>query len=52
MAPAKNMVKPVGEWNRYTLTLKDRLLQVDFNGLGFIIQILNNFLRRHFSITD
>lgn len=37
MAPAKNMVKPAGEWNRYTLTLKARLLTVDFNGQRTIV---------------
>ncbi len=37
MGPAKNMAKPAGEWNRYTLTLKDRLLQVDFNGQRIIV---------------
>lgn len=42
MAPAKNMVKPAGEWNRYTLTLKDRLLQVDFNGERIIVLKLDD----------
>ncbi|PAW85969.1 MAG: hypothetical protein B9S29_00730 [Opitutia bacterium Tous-C2FEB] len=37
MGPAKNMVKPAGEWNRYTLTLKERLLHVDFNGQRIIV---------------
>jgi len=37
MAAAKNMVKPAGEWNRYTLTLKDRRLTVDFNGERTIV---------------
>ena len=37
MAPAKNMVKPAGEWNRYTLSLKDRNLTVDFNGQRTIV---------------
>ena len=37
MAPSKNMVKAPGEWNRYTLTLKDRHLTVDFNGERTIV---------------
>ncbi len=37
MAPAKNMVKPAGEWNRYTLTLEGRALTVDFNGQRTIV---------------
>lgn len=37
MAPARNMVKPAGEWNRYTLTLRNRLLQVVFNGQRTIV---------------
>lgn len=31
-APSKNMVKPAGEWNRYTITLKDNMLNVVLNG--------------------
>jgi hypothetical protein len=30
--PAKNMVKPAGEWNRYTITLLGKHLKVVFNG--------------------
>lgn len=37
MAPAKNMVKAPGEWNRYTLTLQARSLQVDCNGQRIIV---------------
>ena len=37
MGASKNMVKPAGEWNRYTLTLKDRRLTVDFNGERTIV---------------
>ena len=37
MAASKNMVKAPGEWNRYTLTLKDRGLTVDFNGERTIV---------------
>jgi len=42
MAPAKNMAKPAGEWNRYTLTLKDRHLSVDFNGQRTIVLNLDD----------
>jgi len=31
-APSKNMVKPAGEWNRYTITLIDSHLTVVLNG--------------------
>jgi hypothetical protein len=31
-APSKNMVKPAGEWNRYTITLKGNQLKVVLNG--------------------
>ena len=30
--PSKNMVKPAGEWNRYTMTVKGRRVTVVFNG--------------------
>jgi hypothetical protein len=30
--PSKNMAKPAGEWNRYTITCKGSKLAVDFNG--------------------
>ncbi len=31
-APSKNMVKPAGEWNRYTITMKGSQLNVVLNG--------------------
>ncbi len=31
-APSKSMAKPVGEWNRMTITCKDNLLTLIFNG--------------------
>jgi hypothetical protein len=30
--PSKNMVKPAGEWNRYTITVQGRSVKVVFNG--------------------
>jgi hypothetical protein len=41
MGPSRNMVKLAGEWNRYTLTLKDDLLQVDFNGERTVVLALD-----------
>ncbi|MCK5863057.1 MAG: DUF1080 domain-containing protein [Candidatus Hydrogenedentes bacterium] len=32
VAPSKNMVKPAGQWNRYTITLIDHSLKVVLNG--------------------
>lgn len=32
MPPSKNMAKPVGEWNHYTITCKDSKVKVVFNG--------------------
>lgn len=37
MGPAENRVRPAGEWNRYTLTLKSRRLEVVFNGRRTIV---------------
>jgi hypothetical protein len=31
-APSKNMAKPAGEWNRYTITCQGTQLKVVFNG--------------------
>jgi len=32
IGPSKNMAKPAGEWNRYTITVKGRSVKVIFNG--------------------
>ncbi len=32
VGPSKNMVKPAGEWNHYTITIKDQQLTVVLNG--------------------
>lgn len=32
IGPSKNMAKPAGEWNRYTITVKGRSVKVVFNG--------------------
>jgi len=36
MAPSKNMVKPAGEWNRYTITCKGSSVKVVLNGQQII----------------
>jgi len=40
--PSKNMVKPAGEWNRYTITVKDRSVKVVFNGEQVIDTVLED----------
>ncbi len=40
--PSKNMVKPAGEWNRYTITVKGRQVTVVFNGEKVIDASLDN----------
>ncbi len=42
IAPSKNMVKPVGQWNRYTITVKGRNVKVVFNGEQVIDTILDD----------
>ncbi len=43
MPPSKGMAKPVGEWNHYTITCKDSLVSVVFNGEEVIHADLNNW---------
>lgn len=40
-APSKNMVKPAGEWNRYTITVQNHRLTVVLNGEQIIDLKLN-----------
>ncbi|MFO1484401.1 MAG: DUF1080 domain-containing protein [Verrucomicrobiaceae bacterium] len=42
IGPSKNMVKPAGEWNRYTITVKGRSVKVVFNGEQVIDTILDD----------
>lgn len=42
-APSKSMAKPVGEWNRMTITCKDNLVTVIFNGEMVIDADLNQW---------
>jgi hypothetical protein len=41
--PTKDMSKPVGEWNRFTITCKDSLITVVFNGTEVIRADLNDW---------
>ncbi|MDB6139191.1 MAG: putative secreted glycosyl hydrolase [Verrucomicrobiaceae bacterium] len=41
--PSKNMAKPVGEWNHFTITCKDSLVSVVFNGEEVIHADLNDW---------
>jgi Domain of Unknown Function (DUF1080) len=43
MPPKKEMAKPVGEWNHYTITCKDSLVTVVFNGEEVIHADLNDW---------
>ena len=43
MPPSKSAAKPVGEWNRYTITCKGPLVQVLFNGELVIDANLDNW---------
>jgi hypothetical protein len=41
--PSKKMAKPVGEWNRFTITCRDSLISVVFNGEKVIHADLNDW---------
>jgi hypothetical protein len=43
MPPKKDTSKPVGEWNHYTITCKDSLITVVFNGEEVIHADLNDW---------
>lgn len=43
MPPTKTMSKPIGEWNHFTITCKDSLVTVVFNGEEVIHADLNNW---------
>jgi len=45
--PSKDMAKPVGEWNHYTITCKDSLVSVIFNGEEVIHADLNDWPEAH-----
>jgi len=46
MPPSKSMAKPVGEWNHFTITAKDSLISVIFNGEEVIKADLNNWTEK------
>jgi sugar phosphate isomerase/epimerase len=47
LAPAKNMVKKAGEWNRYTITCKANKIYVVLNGQQIIDMDLNLWKEAH-----
>lgn len=47
LAPSKSMAKPVGEWNRYTITCRDSKVSLVFNGEEVIDADLNNWTEAH-----
>jgi sugar phosphate isomerase/epimerase len=47
LAPAKNMVKKPGEWNRYTITCKANKIYVVLNGQQIISMDLNLWKEAH-----
>jgi hypothetical protein len=46
MGPSKNMVKPAGEWNRYTITVQGRKVKVVFNGEQVIDMNLDDTVKK------
>jgi Domain of Unknown Function (DUF1080) len=47
LPPKKDMNKPVGEWNHYTITCKDSIIIVVFNGEEVIHADLNDWKEVH-----
>jgi hypothetical protein len=47
LPPSKKMEKPVGEWNRYTITCKDNMVTVVFNGEEVIHANLDDWKEVH-----
>lgn len=45
--PSKSMAKPIGEWNHFTITCKDSLVIVIFNGEEVIHSDLNDWPEAH-----
>jgi len=41
--PAKNMAKPVGEWNHFTITCRDSVISLVFNGEEVLVADLNDW---------
>ncbi|MEO6785699.1 MAG: DUF1080 domain-containing protein [Chthoniobacteraceae bacterium] len=47
MPPTKSMARPVGEWNHFTITCKDSLVSVVFNGEEVIHANLDEWKEAH-----
>jgi len=47
LAPTKNAIKPVGEWNHYKITAKANRIQVELNGEQIINMDLNQWTEAH-----
>jgi len=47
LSPSKNTLKPTGEWNRYTITCKDSLINVVLNNEQIIHMITDNWTDPH-----
>ena len=47
LAPSKDMTKPAGEWNRYTITCMDNKIYVVYNGEQIIDMDLNLWSEPH-----
>jgi hypothetical protein len=47
LPPSKDMKKPVGEWNHYTITCKDNMVTVVFNGEEVIHANLDDWKELH-----
>jgi hypothetical protein len=45
--PSKNMAKPTGEWNRYTITCRDSKVSLVFNGEQVLNLDLNDWTEAH-----
>lgn len=46
-APSRDVARPAGEWNRYTITCKGSLINVVFNGVQVINMDLNDWTEPH-----
>lgn len=47
LAPSKQMVKPAGEWNHYTIIAKNNMIYVIFNGEPVVSMDLNKWEKPH-----
>jgi hypothetical protein len=47
VAPLKNAVKPHGQWNRYRITCRDNIVQVELNGQAVVDMDLDQWTEPH-----